>query len=169
MRIPAGPSGGTATDSHPNGCYYFNGVTGQIQRQCNPLNAVFLPAAGYIGKGYVPATPFNAFQTWDDVQHAKDVWMKNVIGSGQDPISGILGGPKTPNFQAPVGPGSGSGGSGGSGDSGQSDWTNLMVRLAEFGIGAILVIIGFNAIVSRTKSYQRVETVVSGVARTAVK
>jgi hypothetical protein len=54
------------------------------------------------------------------------------------------------------------------GGGGQSDWTNLMIRLAEFGIGAILLIIGFNAIVSKTKGYQRIETVVAGSARRAV-
>jgi hypothetical protein len=43
-----------------------------------------------------------------------------------------------------------------------------MIRLAEFGIGAILLIIGFNAIVSKTKGYQRIETVVAGSARRAV-
>lgn len=47
---------------------------------------------------------------------------------------------------------------------GQGDWTNLVTRLAEFGIGAILLIIGFNAIVSKTKGYQRIETVVTGTA-----
>ena len=47
---------------------------------------------------------------------------------------------------------------------GQGDWTNLVTRLAEFGIGAILLIIGFNAIVSKTKGYQKIETVVTGTA-----
>jgi hypothetical protein len=67
-------------------------------------------------------------------------------GGPTNPLPGITG-PKV--------------GSGGSGSPGQSDWTNLLIRLAEFGIGTILVIIGFNAIVAKTKAYRHAEDLVA--------
>lgn len=51
----------------------------------------------------------------------------------------------------------------------QSDWTHLMTRFAEFGIGAILVIIGLNAIVAKTKTGRTVIQVASGTARRVAK
>ena len=64
--------------------------------------------------------------------------------------------------------GFGTAGLGGGGAS--DDWKNLFTRLAEFGIGAVLIIVGLNAILSRTKVYQNTEKVVAGVAtRGAIK
>jgi len=41
-------------------------------------------------------------------------------------------------------------------DGGQSDWTNLFTRLAEFGIGVILITIGISALVGHTKTFQTI-------------
>jgi hypothetical protein len=149
--IPGGPVG----TSHASGCYYANAITGSIQRECNPINAALLAGAGYFGKGNLPATPFNAFGTFQDAKNWVDEIRAAEGGIGRTVGPGIIPPGSTP----------GSSGSGGSSGGAQgSDWAHLMTRLAEFGIGAILVIIGFNAVVSRTKGYQRVETVVTGVA-----
>jgi hypothetical protein len=150
--VPGGGGGTPAVNLHPTGCYYVNALTGSIQRQCNPISAATLAALGYMGQGWVPATPFNAFSTFADAQNAASQWA-NIRG-------GLSGGATGtgPNV---------SGGS--SGDGGQTDWTHLFTRLAEFGIGAILVIIGLNAIVGRTKTGQSVQRiVVSGATKGAI-
>lgn len=142
---PSGPAG----TSHAEGCYYVNVITQSIQRQCNPLNAIALAPLGYVGHDFTPAAAFNAFPTFEAAQKA----IQDLRGlPGRDPLN--------PSGGSAGGSGGGSSGGASSGN----DWQHLMVRLAEFGIGAILLIIGFNAIVSRTKGYQRIETVVTGVA-----
>lgn len=163
------PSPSGSGTSHPDGCYYVNAITGEIQRQCNPFNAAFLAGAGYMGKGWVPATPFNAFGSFADAQKFAEEIGKARGGILQFPFGGPGPGVRTtpqgpmenPSTGTPI-PGT-QPGAPSTPDQG-SDWAHLMTRLAEFGIGAILVIIGFNAIVSRTKGYQKVETVVTGVA-----
>jgi hypothetical protein len=129
------------------GCYYVNIITHSVQRQCNPLNAISLAALGYFGRDGLPAGAFNAFPTFDEAK-AFAAGVGAATGGGSPGSS--------------PGGGGGSGGSG-TGDSGQSDWTHLIIRVAEFAIGAILVYIGFNAIVERTKGYQKIETIVTGV------
>lgn len=117
-----------------------------------------------MGTGWVPATPFNAFPTFAAAQDFANREHSLIIGNPGSIPGQIIGGPQLPSEHGPgSGSGSGSGG-GGSGGSGDTDWQNLLTRFAEFGIGAIIIIIGFNAIVSRTKGYQRVEGVVTGVA-----
>jgi hypothetical protein len=106
---------------------------------------------GYFGKGFTPAAAFNAFPTFEDAQNALKEW-ENL--PNKDPLK-------------PGGSGSSPSSGSGGGSGGQSDWTNLMTRLAEFGIGAILIIIGINAIVSRTKTYKTVVQTAGGVARVA--
>lgn len=155
---PMGPAGDS---SHATGCYYVNGITGSIQRECNPINAALLAGAGYMGRGWVPATPFNAFGTFAEAQDFANREHSLIIGNPGSIPGQIITGPQWPSQH---GPGSGSGNGGTKTPASGDDWAHLMTRLAEFSIGAILVIIGLNAIMSRTKGYQRVETVVTGVA-----
>jgi hypothetical protein len=162
MKLPAALSGGSST-SHPSGCYYVNAITGSIQRECNPINAAFLAGAGYMGRGWVPATPFNAFGSFDEAKNFAEREHSLIIGNPGSIPSQIIGGPQLPSEHGP-GSGSSGSGSGTAPGSGGDDWSHLMTRLAEFAIGAILVIIGINAVVSKTKGYQRVETVVTGMA-----
>jgi hypothetical protein len=56
-----------ATDPHPPGCYYVNIASGSIQRQCNPILAFGLAAAGYFGNPG-PASSTNAFATFEAAQ-----------------------------------------------------------------------------------------------------
>jgi len=84
--------------------------------------------------------------------------VENVNNPATAPLApGILGPPGSATNPGQVGGGSGSSG-------GQSDWTHLFIRLAEFAVGAILVIIGFNAIVAKTKTGQKIEVLATGVA-----
>ena len=48
-----------------------------------------------------------------------------------------------------------------------SDWQHLLLRFAEFGLGASIVIIGIAAIVAKTKGGQKVETIVTGAVTPA--
>lgn len=144
---PTGAAGNPTTQQHPDGCYYINLVTQSIQRQCNPLNAIALAPLGYFGKGWTPAAAFNAFPTFQDAKNAIEQF-RNLPGA--DPLN---------PGKALGGGGSGNGGGGGSGDSGQSDWTHLGIRVAEFTIGAILIIIGINAVIAKTKGVKYVEQI----------
>jgi len=160
VRVPPGHTPSNVDPpgaAHALGCYYVNLFSNSIQRQCNPLNAISLAVLGYVGKDGTPAGAFNAFDTWDQAKSFADQW--RIIKG----IGGAAGGIPLP------GGSTGGGGGGSSGDSGQTDWTHLAIRLAEFGIGIILVIIGFNAIVAKTKVGQKIEVVATGVASRAVK
>ena len=156
VRVPPGhtPSS-VAPIGHTPGCYYVNLFSNSIQRQCNPLNAISLAVLGYVGKDGTPAGAFNAFDTWDAAKSFADQW-RAIKGVG-----GAAGGIPLPGGSVP------GGGGGGTGDGGQTDWTHLATRLAEFGIGAILVIIGFNAIVAKTKTGQAVQRIVISGTKTA--
>lgn len=50
------------------------------------------------------------------------------------------------------------------GTSGGDDWAHLTTRLAEFGIGASLVLIGISAFIARSKAGQTTEKIVIGRA-----
>jgi|SRR5215475_1328575 len=50
------------------------------------------------------------------------------------------------------------------GGGGGSDWAHLFVRLAEFGVGALLVALGIQAILRRTQTGQQIQGAVIGIA-----
>ena len=161
MSLPKTHQTGTPGSTHALGCYYVNFVSGTIQRQCNPVLASLLAGAGFFGTSWTPATATNAFSTFEAAQKfAQDAAVaRHAAGVGLEGGSpGIVGGGV--GSGATPAPGAGSG----SGSSGQSDWTHLAIRLAEFGIGIVLVIIGFNAIVAKTKTGQKIQMVATGVA-----
>jgi hypothetical protein len=82
LTIPAGTSGSQASQSHPAGCYYVNLASGTIQRQCNPVLAVGLAAAGFVGVDGNPANPGNAFPTFADAQQFAKSSTASGVGHG---------------------------------------------------------------------------------------
>lgn len=64
MPITPGGNQNPPGKAHPPGCYYVNVATATIQRQCNPLLATALAAAGFVGNDGFPANPTNAFPTF---------------------------------------------------------------------------------------------------------
>src|SRR5215467_682548 len=52
---------------------------------------------------------------------------------------------------------------GGQGSQSQSEWGHLFIRFAEFTIGAVLIIVGLNAMLRRTQAYQNTKQAVVGV------
>lgn len=114
----------TVSQPHPPGCYYVNIATGTIQRQCNPVLAIALAAAGYFGNPG-PASATNAFATFDEA-HA---FAASQSGSGASTkIAGLASqagnalsslNPLAPLFQA-----------------------NIWLRAGEFLIGIVLVGVG---------------------------
>jgi len=155
--VPGGPAGNPPpAQAHAPGCYYVNLISQSIQRQCNPLNAIALAPLGYFGEGFTPAAAFNAFPTFEAAQHAIEEW-RNL--PNKDPL----------NPSSSLGGGGGSGGPGGSGMSSQTDWGHLMTRVAEFTIGGIIIIIGLQAIIAKTKGAKYVEQIAIQRAGVGVK
>jgi len=58
----------------------------------------------------------------------------------------------------------GQSGSSSGGTSGGNDWTHLMVRLAEFTVGAILIYAGIGALIAKSKTGRTVINVAAGTA-----
>lgn len=111
----------TATNPHPPGCYYVNIATGTIQRQCNPILAVALAAAGYFGDPG-PASATNAFPTFEAAQafaaSKTGSAASGAVTSGANSALQSLN-PLAPLFQA-----------------------NIWLRAGEFLIGVLLIGVG---------------------------
>lgn len=154
VQVPPGhtPSS-VAPAGHALGCYYVNIFTGSVQRQCNPLNAIALAPLGYVGVNGTPAAAFNAFPTFDEAKAF-------AAGVGAATGGGTPGG-SLPNTSG----GGGFSGGSGSGQASGSEWQHLLVRGAEFIIGALLIYVGIQAVVVKSKPGQTVIQTTAGVAR----
>lgn len=150
VNVPPGhtPSS-VAPKGHTLGCYYVNIFTGSVQRQCNPLNAIALAPLGYVGVNGTPAAAFNAFPTFDEAKAF-------AAGVGAATGGGTPGG-SLPNTSG--------GGSSGSPTASGSEWQHLLVRGAEFIIGALLIYVGIQAVVVKSKPGQTIIQTTAGVAR----
>lgn len=153
VQVPPGhtPSN-VAPAGHALGCYYVNIFTGSVQRQCNPLNAIALAPLGYVGVNGTPAAAFNAFPTFDEAKAF-------AAGVGAATGGGAPG--SLPNTSGPVG----SPGSSQSGGASGSDWQHLLVRIAEFLVGGILIYVGIQAVVVKSKPAQTIIQTTGTVAK----
>jgi hypothetical protein len=139
VRVPfPGSSGGSNPNAgHPGNDYYVNILTHTIQRQGNSILGDLLHGTGWLG-------PFD----WSTAKQT---------------ASGLAA-------AAPATPGSLPGGGGSSSNSGSStasgsEWQHLLVRIAEFVIGAALVVVGIQAVVVKSKPGQTIIQTTAGVAR----
>jgi hypothetical protein len=114
----------TATGIHPPGCYYVNIATGTIQRQCNPVLAIALAAAGYFGNPG-PASATNAFATFD-AAHAFAASQSGSAASG-DVTGGVSSATKALGSLNPLAP---------------LFQSNIWLRAGEFLIGIVLIGVG---------------------------
>ena len=114
----------TATGPHPPGCYYVNIASGSIQRQCNPILAFGLAAAGYFGNPG-PASATNAFATFDEA-HAFAASQSGSAASGK--ITGLAS--QVPNALKSLNPLAG------------LFQANIWLRVGEFVLGIVLIGVG---------------------------
>lgn len=129
------------TTTHPPGCYYVNVVTGTIQRQCNPLLASGLAAAGFWGRDGVFATAENAFPTYEAAKQFANTWALNNLG-------------RVPSGIASVAPSVGSAIGNATGLSGLDDLAHRLtegatwIRVGEFVAGLLIAYVALKALVS---------------------
>lgn len=135
MTIPGSPVPGPPDQP---GQYYVSKFTGSIQRQDNRALGLGLNLSGYEGP-----MDYNSAV-------ARSQQVKAALGGINDSVRGAVG---------LGGVGGSTGGSGGAGStSGGSDspnWSHLLIRIAEFGAGVILIAVGINSIAGSSAPVQQ--------------
>jgi hypothetical protein len=148
---------------HPSGCYYANVATVTVQRQCNPLLATALAAAGFVGNDGAPANATNAFSSFNEALAAAQELNKVTTGgagaTGNTPLGSTATNPLT--------------GLNAVGDLAQRlTQSSTWIRVGEVLGGALLLYIGGNAVLRGTAAGNAAKSVVGSgkkVAKVAAK